>query len=497
MKIFTRSLAPLIAAVMTYAASADAVPVDTAFTYQGMLKQNGEPVNGTFTFEFRLYSHVGTSPLAVVSMDQTVADGLITAELDFGANVFDGTERWLEVSVLSEDGSMVDLTPWQRIAPAPYALFALNGNEGPQGETGPVGPVGPQGATGPQGPIGPSGPPGPSGATGPQGPPGAQGAAGPQGATGPQGAQGPQGVTGPQGQQGPAGVPWSLAGTNAYYNGGSVAIGTNAPESTLHVHAGSAGAVTAYPFAPLIVENSVDSYVNLLAPDNRETGILFGKPTGGATSGGIIYNNSSLADGFQFRTGGNVNRMTIHSLGINVFGNVYSQWGLFTNGLTSWNLTEVTQLRIGTGGDLSFALSCNGGAAKPGGGSWSNFSDARLKQNVEPLSGSLDRLLALRGVTFEYIDPKSINELEGRRIGMIAQEVEQIFPDWVEDLSNGYKSLTFRGFEALTVEALRDFRAEKDAQIDALRAEKDAELADLRARLDALETTLASGDEDR
>ena len=60
-------------------------------------------------------------------------------------------------------------------------------------------------------------------------------------------------------------------------------------------------------------------------------------------------------------------------------------------------------------------------------------SDRRLKKNIERLQGSLDKLMQLRGVTYEYIDPKSINELAGERIGMIAQDVEEVFPDWVDE----------------------------------------------------------------
>ena len=53
---------------------------------------------------------------------------------------------------------------------------------------------------------------------------------------------------------------------------------------------------------------------------------------------------------------------------------------------------------------------------------------------------------------------------------MIAQEVEQVFPQWVSQSSpDAYKQLAFSGFEALTVEALRDLRSEKDAEIAHLR----------------------------
>jgi len=100
---------------------------------------------------------------------------------------------------------------------------------------------------------------------------------------------------------------------------GRVGIGTSAPENTFHIFKGSAGTVTGDANAPLIVENSTHSYINLLAPDASETGILFGKPQH-AASGSIIYNNSSNLNGLQFRTNGNVTRMVLNNngnLGIN------------------------------------------------------------------------------------------------------------------------------------------------------------------------------------
>lgn len=149
---------------------------------------------------------------------------------------------------------------------------------------------------------------------------------------------------------------------------------------------------------------------------------------------------------------------------------------------------------VGIGTDTpQFLLHVNGTAGKPDGGSWSVASDARLKKNIRPLEGTLDRLLGLHGVTFEYIDPAGIHELSGTRIGMIAQEVEPLFPNWVETGADGFRRVTYRGFEALTVEALRDLRDEKDTQIEQLNTrivEQEAELADLRARLDRLEAII-------
>ena len=96
---------------------------------------------------------------------------------------------------------------------------------------------------------------------------------------------------------------------------GNVGVGTVAPETNLHVVRGSAGPVNAHSNAVMAVEGASNSYVNILTPDDHESGLLFGQPTLGNSAGGVIFNNSGNADGLLFRTGGNLNRMTITSAG--------------------------------------------------------------------------------------------------------------------------------------------------------------------------------------
>ncbi|MBY0113374.1 MAG: tail fiber domain-containing protein [Phycisphaerales bacterium] len=150
------------------------------------------------------------------------------------------------------------------------------------------------------------------------------------------------------------------------------------------------------------------------------------------------------------------------------------------------------QVAINTGLANGFDLAVNGTAAKTGGGSWSNYSDARLKHDITPLKGTLDRLLQLRGYSFEYnadaVERKLA--LPGTQLGLIAQEVQQVFPDWVQKDKSGYLFVTERATTALMVEALRDLRTEKDTQLEALRKAKDAEIADLKARLERLEKAI-------
>jgi hypothetical protein len=99
---------------------------------------------------------------------------------------------------------------------------------------------------------------------------------------------------------------------------GNIGIGTTSPEANLHIFKGNAGAVTAPPNSPLVVENSTHSYINVLAPSVSERGIVFGDNLN-AVDAGIIYLGHT--NEMQFRTNGNISRMVLAqdgNLGIGV-----------------------------------------------------------------------------------------------------------------------------------------------------------------------------------
>jgi hypothetical protein len=110
--------------------SAQATPVGTAFTYQGLLQASGSPISGVCDFQFLLYDALngGTVKGSTSVFTGTVASGYFTVSLDFGAAAFDGNARWLDISVNCPTGSAnwATLAPRQPLTPAPYALYAVN-----------------------------------------------------------------------------------------------------------------------------------------------------------------------------------------------------------------------------------------------------------------------------------------------------------------------------------------------------------------------------------
>lgn len=123
------------------------------------------------------------------------------------------------------------------------------------------------------------------------------------------------------------------------------------------------------------------------------------------------------------------------------------------------------------------------------------FSDERLKQGIEPMAPVLDRLLELEGVSFEFRDPSHMSYSPGRQRGWIAQQVQAVFPEWVEQDEDGYLYLNPVGYESMVVQAIKELRAEKDADDEkhaARIARLEAENAALRERLEKIESLLGA-----
>lgn len=90
------------------------------------------------------------------------------------------------------------------------------------------------------------------------------------------------------------------------------------------------------------------------------------------------------------------------------------------------------------------------------------YSDRRLKQDIAPLSSSLEKIKAVQGVSFRW---KKDNRAD---IGVIAQDLEKVFPDLVmTNPESGFKAVNYSGLVPVLVEAIK----QQQGQIDELKME--------------------------
>ncbi len=529
------------------AGQAVAAPPATAFTYQGQVKQAGTAMNGSVPMSFTLwddavggnqvgaaltFNGLGANPPSVA-----VANGLFTVALDFGAAAFaDGQQRWLEITVNGQT-----LTPRQAMTPAPFALntrgITVNaaGNAG-LGSANPLGKLEiqsgddtnlfqnqgaismaffmggfrhwirsvhdgldaansldffvnssntPEGSSAPgvgntlamslkgNGWVG-IGTPTPTN---------------PLTVIGNSDFNGSMVIQQDSSQPDPGQlvirhashpgsqllIGYSSNGSGEYGSIEAIHQGWDFMPLCLNPLYGNVGVGTTQPNVPfhVVSHNSLPNVRFSAGPESIYGSFLSLDAT--AQPGG--------KDWWMFSTGGQAGEgqglFVLKNQSANQIAMTVSPNGNF--GLGATNLS-------------SFRLIVNGTAANST-GSWSIFSDARLKQNITALTpGTLDKVLSLHGAEFEYT-PEAVRDRHvapGRTVGFIAPDVEKVFPEWVSTDADGYRYITERGSTALMVEALRELRAEKDAQIAQLNAAHGAEIQTLQQRHDAEVAGLAA-----
>jgi len=92
-------------------------------------------------------------------------------------------------------------------------------------------------------------------------------------------------------------------------------------------------------------------------------------------------------------------------------------------------------------------------------------SDQRLKQDIRPLGGTLSAVRQLRGVRYTYRqDIAGHAAPKGQQVGLLAQEVERIYPELVSTGADGYKAVNYAQLTPVLLEALK----EQQQQVDVL-----------------------------
>jgi hypothetical protein len=111
---------------------------------------------------------------------------------------------------------------------------------------------------------------------------------------------------------------------------------------------------------------------------------------------------------------------------------------------------------------------------------WNTYSSIRWKENVQTIPDALEKVLALRGVEFDWKHPDKAHGLPFlgvRDIGFIAEDVAEIVPELViwEEGGAGAKGMKYDRITALAVEAIK----QQQDHIEALAAENESLRSDL------------------
>jgi hypothetical protein len=209
----------------------------------------------------------------------------------------------------------------------------------------------------------------------------------------------------------------SITPSTAYFNvTGNVGIGTTAPGGKLEVNFTAAQAATG-----LILKTSDNPNAN---------GAIRWQNSSGTNQAGIGSNFNISDNGALEFLNGNTTNMIIRSSGNVGIGTTSPGYKL----------------------DVSGTIRATGDVIA--------YSDARVKENVETLDGALDKVMKMRGVSYNKIGEQE------KKVGVIAQEILDVLPEVVSQDETGTYSVAYGNIVSVLIEAIK----EQQKQIDELKS---------------------------
>jgi len=218
-------------------------------------------------------------------------------------------------------------------------------------------------------------------------------------------------------------------------------------------------------------------YANSTGPSIAVTtgsGISSEMKPGNLSLGGTVSANGSTGSAGQVLTSSGTANAYWAAAGATVAGSntqiQYNNSGTLgaSSGLTFDNTTNAVSISGGLG--VGTTASSTAGEIRATNNITAYYSsDARLKENVRPISNALEDLLKLRGVRFDWTDDfiqKNGGEdgyfIRKQDVGVIAQELEAVLPELVVDREDGFKAVKYDRIVALLIEAVKELKAEVD-----------------------------------
>ena len=265
--------------------------------------------------------------------------------------------------------------------------------------------------------------------------------------------------------QAPASGPWLTDGSAVYYSLGNVAIGTSLARDRLNIYADN---------------SSYLRFQNSSSGTTGTDGFVVGTDAAGSPAWVWNFENSNIHFGtnntqrLTIAADGHIDTMGFLNLNSGGWGaalkvdeaqalwwdGTYFSWGY--DGTYNYFADPVT---IGNAAIPGYMLYVQGTAYATG--SWSS-SDARFKKNVMPIDHALERIMDVEGASFEFRreEFQGYRFDQGTQFGLIAQDLEKVFPEIVKTEADGYKSVNYNGMIPVLLEAIK----EQQREIDELRA---------------------------
>lgn len=291
---------------------------------------------------------------------------------------------------------------------------------------------------------------------------------------------------------------WSNGAAGAiYYNGGNVGIGTTSPTQRLHIFGGAGESP-----ALLLSANAGGANMRLRMVDSATAGLQI--ETGSGTGIMSILNAGNVGIGTMTPQG----KLDVHQgndsivlyevsdnyLAIQSVLDDQSLSGYSYGGVNNQLVLQPLVGNVGIG-TTSYTYKLQVAGQIAGAGAYVNTSDARLKTEIADLDYGLETVMRLRPVSFHWKEQKDEWQ-RGRKLGLIAQEIEQVVPEVVttahDDIAT--KSIAYGDLTPILIKAVQELKAANDNQdrvqnlqswkyrqeIDALKAANDNLRAELR-----------------
>jgi hypothetical protein len=215
--------------------------------------------------------------------------------------------------------------------------------------------------------------------------------------------------------------------------------------------------------AAVVVGGHTEIFANTTGVRLGDTGNGYFQPVSG-NYGSIQIDGGSHGGWEGYSIGGRAVFMHNNGTATGIYNDVENEWlfygihnsytRMYHNGVSK---VETSASGVTVNGDLN------------------STSDIRYKKNIETIEGAVDKVTALRGVTFDWDnDAFSENETNKkpnfteRATGVIAQDVEKVLPEAVrQNPETGFKNVAYGNMVGLLIEAIK----EQQTQIDDLKAE--------------------------